>query len=317
MPQRALIYPIFLPMQGCPHRCIYCDQSKISGVRLPDMDKELANVARFIANHPGEDKEVAFYGSSFTALPASYREELLIQFHKVVDSKTRFRISTHPLYINEEILHTCGAMGIACIELGIQDFCDEVLVASKRGYIGEQAMQAALLVQQQGFTLGVQLMPGLPGSTEATINHNRLALQALKPDYLRLYPLVVIKGTPLADTYAEGLYVPLDLEEAVQICADYAELAEQEGITIIKLGLPSNLDPEEVLAGPFHPSFGEFVLAERLIRDTIREICSGKEIKLDKKQRLLLMGYRGKYWALLQNRLKNCSVATDRINSIL
>ncbi|PKN71830.1 MAG: radical SAM protein [Candidatus Cloacimonetes bacterium HGW-Cloacimonetes-3] len=317
MPKRSLIYPLFLPMQGCKHRCIYCDQNKISGENTMDLAKELANVSRFIANHPDEDKEVAFYGSSFTALPASYRAELLQQFHKVVDAKTSFRISTHPLYINEEILHTCAAMGIACIELGIQDFCDEVLLATKRGYTGEQAMQAAMLVKHQGFTLGVQLMPGLPASTPATIEHNRLALTALKPEYLRLYPLVVIKGTPLADTYAQGLYAPLELEEAVQICADYAELAEQEGITIIKQGLPSNLNPQEVLAGPFHPSFGEFVLAERLVRHIIREICKGKEIKLDKKQRLLLMGYRGKYWAILQNRLKNCSVVPYEMNCIL
>jgi histone acetyltransferase (RNA polymerase elongator complex component) len=317
MPKRTLIYPLFLPMQGCPHRCIYCDQSKISGEGSLNIEAELAKVTRFVSNHPDEDKEVAFYGSSFTALAESYREDLLQQFHKVVDGKTHFRISTHPLYISESILSTCARQGIRCIELGVQDFCDPVLEASKRGYTGEQAMQAALLVKQQGFKLGIQLMPGLPGSNPAAIAENMLALKALKPDYLRLYPLVVIKGTPLALTYTQGNYSPLELEVVVQLCADYAELADREGITIIKQGLPSNLNPEEVLAGPFHPSFGEFVLAERLVRHLVRQICSGKEIKLDKKQRLLLLGYRGKYWAILQNRLKNCSVTPEVINRIV
>lgn len=313
MTQRSLIYPIFLPMLGCRHRCIYCDQNKISGADSLDLNKELANVSRFIANHPQEKKEIAFYGSSFTALHVDFREMLLQQFHKVVDANTQFRISTHPLYIDDEILSSCQKGNIAVIELGIQDFCDEVLHASGRGYSGKQAVEAAKLVQAKGFVLGVQLMPGLPGSNEESIRLSMSVLHKLKPAFIRLYPLIVIKGTPLAELYGRGDYVPLDLDEAVHICADYAEFAEAEGINIIKMGLPSNIDKDEILGGPYHPAFGEYVNAERLLRRIMTELCAGKEIYLDKKQRLLLMGHRGIFWAKLQNRLGNCSLDSAKI----
>jgi len=317
MPKRNLIYPIFLPMQGCRHRCIYCDQSKISGEQGFDLNRELANVTKFVANHPGEKKEIAFYGSSFTALPDDYIQSLLMQFNKVIDQDTSYRISTHPSYVTNDILVSCKQNNIGCIELGVQDFCDEVLFESRRRYTGKQAWEAALAVQEHGFTLGIQLMPGLPGSNASTIAQNRSILCKLKPDYLRLYPLVLIKGTPICTAYEQGLYQPLLLEEAIDICADYVELAEGENIAVIKLGLPSNLSPDEVVAGPFHPSFGEFVKAELLVREIIRSIQNGKEILLDKKSRLLLVGHRGKYRAILIKRLENCSIEVQAISHIL
>lgn len=316
MPKRLLIYPVFIPMLGCPHRCIYCDQRKISGAQTLDLQQQLANVARFVANHPEEEKEVAFYGGSFTALPEDYWLGLLTEFNRVIDPKTSFRISTHPLYISDDILLACHQHGIRCIELGVQDFTDAVLCTSQRGYTGAQALAAAKLVQKHGFKLGVQLMPGLPGSSEETIKENHQVLRMLKPDYLRIYPLVVIRGTALAELYVKGLYVALELEDAVMISADYAELATAEGITIIKHGLPSNLEQSEVLAGAYHPSYGEFVLAELTIRKIIRDLQNGKEINLDKKQSLLLMGHGAKYRDLLQKRLKNCRIEND-VDSLL
>ncbi|MDD2231117.1 MAG: radical SAM protein [Candidatus Cloacimonetes bacterium] len=308
MPKRLLIYPVFIPMLGCPHRCIYCDQRKITGAQTLDVQQQLAKVAQFVANHPDKNKEVAFYGGSFTALPEDYWAELLSKFSSVIDAKTSFRISTHPLYISDEILLSCYQQGIRCIELGVQDFNDTVLSASQRGYTGAQALEAAKLVKNHGFTLGIQLMPGLPNSSAETIKENHQMLRLIKPEYLRIYPLVVIRGTVLADLYERGLYSPLELEEAIQISADYAELAVSEGITIIKHGLPSNLDKNDVLGGAYHPSYGEFVLAELTIRNVIRDLQNGKEIKLDKKQRSLLMGHSAKYRDLLQKRLGICSI---------
>lgn len=317
MPKRSLIYPIFLPMQGCRHRCIYCDQSKISGGSSFDLELELANVAKFVANHKGETKEVAFYGSSFTALPDDFIQSMLKKFNRVIDPDTSYRISTHPAYVTNDILDRCKQRNIACIELGVQDFYDDVLLASQRGYTGKQALEAALAIREHGFTLGVQLMPGLPGSNAFSIKHNKSILRMLKPDYLRLYPLVVIRGTPICAVYERGEYIALELEEAVDICADYVELAESEGIVVIKLGLPSNLSSEEVLAGPYHPSFGEIVKTELLIRDILRRAQRNEEINLDKKSSLLLMGHRGKYRAILLKRLENCSINVEAISRIL
>lgn len=317
MVKRYLIYPIFLPMQGCPHRCIYCDQEKISAAGTLDLESEIANAARFVANHPHETKEIAFYGGSFTALTSAYRANLMDRFQQIIDDTTSFRISTHPLYIDETILAECAGQGITCIELGIQDFSTDVLQKSQRGYSGEQALQAAKLVQQHGFTLGVQLLPGLPGSSATSIAENISRLGELKPDYLRIYPLILIKGTALTASYNRGEYQPLSLDEAVQICADYAETADKEGITIIKLGLPSTLAPQDVVAGPYHPAFGEFVLAERLMRKIICAVKNGEQINLDKKQRTLILAHKGRFKLILQKRLENCSVLEQNLAPLL
>jgi len=300
---KKLIFPVFIPMQGCPHRCIYCDQSKISGVGEEEIRTQLAAARSFLDRHPGEPKEIAFYGGSFTALSLEKQHSLAEAILSSADYKTSLRISTHPLYINADILANCHKLRISCIELGIQDFNTAVLKASGRGYDSETALNACQLVKDSGFMLGVQLLPGLPGSSST---ENTLALKQIKPHYLRLYPLIVIKDTPLETLYREGKYRPLSLDTALELCADYAELCENEGINIIKIGLPSNLNPADVIAGPWHPAFGELVKAERLVRQLVLAIKAGMEIKLDKKQRALIMAHSGRYQAILQKRLENC-----------
>jgi len=301
-----LIFPVFLPMQGCPSRCIYCDQHKITAVAEPELDSQWAQAREFILRHPGKAKEIAFYGGSFTALPWAWREQLISRFDQIADPHTSYRISTHPAFITPAILEQCRLQGIRCIELGVQDFSTEVLHSSKRGYDGQTARRAAQMVKKAGFDLGIQLMPGLPGSDATSVVENHQTLSELIPDYLRLYPVIVLMGTPLADMYQQGAYQPLALDEAIALCADYCELAAAKGITVIKVGLPSNLNSHDVLAGPWHPAFGEFVQAEMLVRKLVSQILQHQEINLDKKQQALLNGHGGKFQKVFAQRLANC-----------
>ncbi|MDZ4183181.1 MAG: hypothetical protein U1B83_09910, partial [Candidatus Cloacimonadaceae bacterium] len=109
---KHLIYPIFLPMQGCAQLCIYCDQNKISGSDSFDLAASVRGAAEFVRNHPDTQKEIAFYGGTFTALDLEYRDELISSFKAVSDEYTSFRISTHPAWIDEPILDWCAASGI-------------------------------------------------------------------------------------------------------------------------------------------------------------------------------------------------------------
>lgn len=265
-PDKSLIYPLFIPMQGCPGRCIYCDQRKITGAPAFELGSAIQEVKAFIRRNPLREKEIAFYGGSFTALNFDLQEQILSGIAAVCDATTSVRISTHPRYIDSEILAHCKAHNVRTIELGIQDWDDAVLRASGRAYSSEDALTAVKLIQAAGFRLGLQLMPGLPQSSEQSIAYNHQILAEIKPDFLRLYPLVVIQGTPLAEAYLQGTYSPLSLKAAVQICADYAELCQAHQIKIIKYGIPSNIATAAVLAGPYHPAFGELVLQEILIR---------------------------------------------------
>ena len=305
---QLLIYPLFIPGAGCAVRCIYCDQSKITGAPAFDLDCAAREVETFVRHHPDQEKQIAFYGGSFTRLPLEERDRMLQRLLPLLDAHTSFRISTHPLWINPEILSWCQAHRIKTIELGIQDFHDAVLSASLRGYSSEEAIKACRSVQDAGFELGVQLMPGLPGSGNASLQKNFQRLAELKPQLLRLYPLIVVKGTQLEVQYHAGKYTPLSLDEAVNICADYSKHADSLGIRIIKLGIPSNISPSDIVAGPYHPAFGEFVRAELLVRKLALDYQPGQLILLKRNQISLLHGHQGRYLKILYDRLKTCSL---------
>lgn len=304
----SLIYPLFIPMAGCAARCIYCDQSKISGAPALDLEQAVREVRAFIRHHPGSDKQIAFYGGSFTRLPLEERNSMLQRILPLLDEHSSIRISTHPLWINQEILDWCGINRIKTIELGIQDFNADVLQKSGRGYSTQEAVSACKAIKEAGFELGIQLMPGLPGADSSSLQDNFHMLEELLPQFLRLYPLIVIKGTILATQYLQGTYQPLSLEAAIDICADYSCLADTLNIRIIKLGIPSNISSADIVAGPWHPAFGEFVRAELLIRKIVLDYLPDQPIFLNRKQAALLDGHGGRYLKILQERLKNCTL---------
>ncbi len=303
-----LIYPIFIPQWGCPQQCIYCNQNKITDTEGFDTQAIMQGVKAFVTYHKGSQKQIAFYGGSFTALNPSERSRLLQPVLELLDSETSIRISTRPDCIDGEVLDYCLHYGIRTIELGIQDFSDNVLRKTGRSYDSETAQKACDSIIKSGFELGVQLMPGLPGSNEESLHQNHQLLIQIKPSTLRLYPLIVISGTALETLYLKGLYRPLELDTAVEQCADYCELADKHAIKVIKLGLPSTLRPEDIVAGPYHPAFGEFVRAELLIRQLERDHKPGARISLDRKQVSLLHGHKAKYLNILHKRLDSCTL---------
>ncbi len=303
----SLIYPLFIPEEGCPSQCIYCDQHKISGAGDFDLDHARLAVADFVRRNPGKEKQVAFYGGSFTALSQSRIRDIFARIVPLLDPDTSLRISTHPLAIDSEIVRYCAQNRVRVIELGIQSFSDIPLAKSGRGYTGLQAETACRTVLDAGLELGVQLMPGLPGCSALSQEHDLQRLLTLKPQYLRLYPLVIIRGTPLEELYHRGDYLPLSLDEAVSTCADITASVEKSGIKVIKIGLPSGIDEAEIVSGPWHPAFGEFVKAELLIRQISLDYRPEQTIFISKQDRSLLRGHGQKYQSLLCERLRICS----------
>ncbi|MDY0318605.1 MAG: radical SAM protein [Candidatus Cloacimonadaceae bacterium] len=290
-PDKSLIYPLFIPMQGCPGSCVYCDQRKISGSREFDLAQAEREAEVFVRRNVSRPKEIAFYGGTFTALPRIVQAKYLSAIKALLEPKDSIRISTHPAYIDMDTLDFLKENRVNTIELGIQDFDDNVLAKSGRGYDGKTAIHAARMVQNARFILGIQLMPGLPGSTEHTRLSNLEQINLLAPDLLRLYPTIVIQGTRLATMFAEGEYQALSLRDAINICADYHEPCSQRGIRIIKQGIPSNLSPQDIIAGPWHPAFGELVKQELLRRRLLAEPHLADN--LDKAELNLLKAHGG------------------------
>jgi len=213
---------------------------------------------------PRRKPEVAFYGGTFTNLPFDQIEDLLEAVAPFIEQKLihSIRVSTRPDALDEKRLEAMMEKGVSTVELGVQSMDNRVLNLSERGHSAEDAVSAIELLRRYGFKVGIQLMPGLPGDSMSGFYSTVKKVLDLRPDVVRLYPAVVIRGTGLADLYEKGKYQPLGLDEAVEICMESCVQFEDEGIPVIRIGLmssPSLLEEGQIIAGPWHPAFGFLV----------------------------------------------------------
>lgn len=273
----ARVEPVFLPFAGCPHRCAFCDQQATSGTRPRPLENIFQEVeARLSGFDPSGPVELAFYGGTFTALPEPWPQrflELAARFRTDSAGKggpvVRVRCSTRPDAVAPALLAELKALGLDAVELGVQSFHDPALEASGRGYGGQAAVAGCCNVRLAGMELGIQLMPGLPTPEVQTgvevFRDDVAAAAGLGPDMVRLYPCLVLEGTPLADRWRAGTYRPWSLETTVAELGRATLEFWKRGVPVIRTGLaPEPSLAERVLAGPVHPALGQLVRSEAL-----------------------------------------------------
>lgn len=277
------VIPIFIPERACPHRCIYCNQFAIAGQQaMPTLAEAKATIEQHLATMPPDaDKRIAFFGGSFTGMPITEQTEYLKVAQPYLEAGiiSGIQLSTRPDYISQEILDNLKRYGVTLIELGAQSLDDEILKRSGRGHTVQQVREAARLITDNGFQLGLQMMIGLPGDTKEKALHTAKLIQEFGASCTRIYPTLVVEGTVLAKLYRASKYQPLTLEQAVDWTKDIYRFFTEQGITILRVGLhPSEglLSGKDYLAGPFHVSFKELVLTA-LWRDKIAEAVLGHE----------------------------------------
>lgn len=311
-----IVYPIFIPHLGCPFECIYCNQHQITKVEEPDLRPIYENVKQFCQNHPEEDKEIAFFGGTFTGLPQVKQKELLTLLSPLLDKTTSIRISTRPDCINSTILGFLKNNGVQTIELGIQSFYNQVLSETKRGYTAETAVSNCYKIQEFGFQLGIQIMPGLPGFSEQSLETTMKQIIAIKPDFIRVYPTIILKSTKLEQLYNDDKYSPLSLEKSIEICANISNLMQQHKTPIIKMGLHSDIDPEAVIAGPYHQAFGELVRAEIIYKKLLNDFEKGKTLHISPADVSLFLGFKKQMLIKLKSALNLTELALHIDNSL-
>lgn len=271
--KKEYIIPIFVPHLGCPHACIFCNQRKISGeqknVRAEDVRK---TIEYYLDNFKDDNKlvEVAFFGGSFTAIDIELQKELLETANEYIQKGlvNGIRISTRPDAINKNILKMLKKYNVKTIELGVQSANNYILQKAERGHTFEDVKKASKLINKYGFILGHQMMIGLPESTTIDEIDTAKALIKLKPKIVRIYPVLVIKGTKLEEEYNNGNYEPLSVVQAVERSKEVAHLFNKKKIRVIRIGLqntdeicePGN-KTSQVVAGPYHPAFRQLVEA--------------------------------------------------------
>ncbi len=268
--KKQYIIPIFVPHLGCPNDCVFCNQKSISGQTKQVTKEDVKKIIEEHLKYIKEDSqvEVAFFGGSFTGIEEEKQIELLSTAYEYIKAKKvdSIRISTRPDYINREILKRLKKYKVKTIELGVQSANDYILKRAGRGHTFEDVKKASKLIRFYGFKLGHQMMVGLPESTKLDEINTAKQLIKLKPKMVRIYPVLVIKGTQLEKEFNEGKYKALTVVQAVEICKELVKMFTKKKIDVIRIGLqPTDTitDPQnknsEVVAGPFHSAFRQLV----------------------------------------------------------
>ncbi len=274
---RPLVIPIFIPHEGCPHCCIFCNQRQISGHAGKPVTAEAVQetVQIWLERKRSEKKkvQVAFYGGSFTGLPMARQEELLRAVTPFLDQVQvqSLRLSTRPDYIDPEKVGLLQAYRVSTVELGVQSMNDRVLAAAQRGHTAADVAQAVSALRQARMEIGIQLMLGLPEDSRTTLRRTVAQVIALQPEFVRIYPLLVLRKSELAKHYLRDEYTPLSLNKAVLLAARMKQRFAEAGIRVVRTGLQAGPELEaSLLAGPWHPAFGELVASRLMLRQTRR-----------------------------------------------
>lgn len=305
---------IFVPHQGCPCACSFCNQKTITGQeRLPDAD-DVKRAVETALKKKEYEYEIAFFGGSFTAIDREYMLTLLKAAYPYVKNGQveGIRISTRPDCIDNEVLAVLKEYGVTSIELGAQSMDDEVLAANRRGHTAQAVVDASRLIKEYGFELGLQMMTGLYKDTEQKAIDTAKKIIELAPATVRIYPTVVLKGTYLAELYQNEEYMPLNADDSAELCAQLVPMFEQANIKIIRLGLHSSMDIKaNMLAGGFHDSFGELVKSRIMVNKILALPPADYQVYVNPRSLSKLKGNNKSNIYLLIERGYNIKIITD------
>jgi len=246
------------------------------------MQCEVANYLTYKGKKRGR-VQISFYGGNFLGLESSLIRSLLENatwFIRKGDVDS-LRFSTRPDTITIEKLDLLCNYPVSTIELGVQSMNDEVLRLIRRGHSSRDTKEAVYLLKQAGYEIGLQMMVGLPGESPESNMETARQIISLSPDFVRIYPTVVLAGSPLATWYTEGKYAPMPLSSCVSLVKELYALFNQHHIPVIRMGLQANellKDSSKVLAGPYHPAFGHLVLSEFFLDKAISALVSANTL---------------------------------------
>ncbi len=263
------IIPVFIPQAGCPHQCIYCDQSAITRTPQTPLTPQSLKEAVFsflpFRQPHRSPTQIAFYGGNFLGLEEKYLLSLLETTAEIIacNHADAIRFSTRPDTVTKEYLDLLSPFPVSTIELGVQSMKDPVLKRSNRGHTAADTTNAVALLKEKGYEIGLQMMTGLPKDDDAGAIETTERIIHLAPDFVRIYPTIVLKKSPLARMYQQGRYTPPDLDHCVELAADLYRRFTRRKIPVIRMGLQASdgFETETVLAGPYHPAFGHLVIS--------------------------------------------------------
>ena len=305
--------PIFLPELACPFRCVYCNQFSITGKqKLPDIQDVKNTIDNYLKSFKEKDRfvEVAFFGGNFTGLPEKMRDDFLKIVQPYLENGliNGIRCSTRPDYIDEKRVKILKKFGMKNIELGAQTTNDVILQKCGRGHTFKDIENASQIIVNEGITLGLQMMIGLPFDTFENDIKTAEDIVRLGAKETRIYPCIVVKDTELERLYNKGEYQPLSIEDAVEQSASLYEYFIENDVKVLRIGLHTSddLNGAAYVAGPYHPNFAEMVFSRLWGRKFVKIDKKSDEIVIEVPENQLnhAIGYKGENKKRLEERYK-------------
>ena len=306
--------PVFLPELACPYRCVYCNQFSITGLNDIVKAEDVKHIIdSHLASFKEEDRfvEVAFFGGNFTGLPLKMQNEYLDAVQPYLDKGliNGIRCSTRPDYITQQRVKEIKQLGMLNIELGAQSTDNEILKHCKRGHTFEDIVEASQIILSEGITLGLQMMIGLPSSSEVTDMQTAQDIVRLGAKETRIYPCIVVKDTELEIMYNSGEYKALTIEDAVRRSAKLYTYFTENDVKVLRIGLHTSdeLDSTAYVAGPYHKNFAEMVFSH-IWKEKLTNIKTESKdiiINVPESQINHAIGWKGENKKLLLERFEN------------
>ena len=204
--------------------------------------------------HPLDKSELIVMGGTFTSRPLGYQHWFVRRclqamndypgggsssavrdsFEAIAAANESARVrnigttfETRPDHCRPSDIAQMLHLGGTKVELGVQSTRDRVLEMMRRGHTVEDTAAANLALREAGLKVGFHMMPGLPGSTPETdlaVFRELFSDSRFRPDYLKIYPTLVIEGTELYRMYQKGEYRPLEDEPAAELVSHIKEI---------------------------------------------------------------------------------------------
>lgn len=209
-----------------------------------------------------------YYAGSLTNIKKSEREKFLQEANERMRAKRleKLHVSVAPTLISKDFMLMLKKYNVITVELEVKIANDFILKKYNAGFTWEDIKKASKLIKRNRMNLGYQLMVGFPDSTKLDEQESAKQLIKFRPSLVRIYPVLVLEGTELAEEYEHKVYEPLTLPQAIERCKELIYVFNKKRIKAITIGNinETNVKKEEkneikVIAGPTHQAFAQLV----------------------------------------------------------
>ncbi len=204
---------------------------------------------------------------------------------------------TRPDYAKLEHAKQMLLEGTTRVELGVQSVYNEILDISGRGHTVEDSIKATAILKDLGFKINYHVMLGLPGSNkkkDLECLNTLFSDPNFKPDMLKIYPCLLIKGTKLYEDFKLGKYQPISLEDSAEIIGKFLDkVPTYVRVMRIQRDIPSTLVEGGVHRTNLRQYVDQFMLKNKLVSKEIRarEILRHNQIKDSKNIEIKTIEY--------------------------